>query len=164
MALTEAALQAELENDPNSYGYAALIDTSDHVGLAAMLNLVRDGTNGGPAIVIRKADVPGNEIFQQILLSDLVALPGSPTAAQLSSERRAMAWLTALPVVTAVRLLNDDDTDAPIVANLRSMLTAGSESLTRLAALATRHGSRAEQLGGVNTRVTHRDITRAVAS
>lgn len=165
MAISPAALKAELQNDPIGYGYAALIAAGNHGGLADMLNLVRTGANGGPQIIFRKTSVSGSEIYQQILWTDLVALPGAPTPAQLSKERRDLAFLTGLPAVQAVALLNPDGSDASIVANLRGMLTAGSGTLTRLVAIASRNGSRGEQLGGVGTRVSgYPDIPDALNS
>ena len=52
MALSYAALKSELQNDPTSLGYAAMLAAGDHAGLAAALNLVRQ------TITIKRDVVP----------------------------------------------------------------------------------------------------------
>lgn len=164
MALTAAALKAELQTDPIGYGYAAMITAGNHTGLADLLKLVRDGTNGGPAIVIKRSDVSSKDIWESIDVSEMQALPGTPTAAQLSTERRNLAWLSGLPAIPSIRLQKDDGTNTAVIENLSAIFPAGTATRARLVALAARNGSRAEQLFGVNTRIDHQDIARALAS
>jgi hypothetical protein len=156
-----AQLKTELQNDPNVYGYAALTSTSAWQAIANALNLRRDGTNGGPAISVKRTDVAVSEIYTAIQVSDYTALPGSPTAAQLSTERRYLAWLTGLVALDRVRLTNENDSDAPITTNLKAMFASGTGTWQRLAALATRSASRAEQLFGRAVAVTDTDVETA---
>lgn len=163
MALTPAqyvALKSELNNDPRAYGYAPLRTSGSDNALADLLNLVRDGTNG-TAIPIRRADIASKELWEAIDVTDMTALPGAPTATQLSAERRQLAWLTGLPAIPRIRLLNDDGSNTPAVANLLAIFPA-SGTRTRLTALASRNGSRAEELFGRDVRLTDADVAIAL--
>lgn len=169
MALTTAQLQAlktELLTDPVGYGYAAdgpTTPTPNVQGLADKLNLVRDGANGGPAITVRKDAIASKDIYEAIDIGDYTALPGNPNASQLSTERRFLAWLTGLAAIPTVRLLNDDGSNTPVITNLQTAFPAGSGTRTRLVALASRNGSRAEQLFGRNAVVTYHEVASALA-
>lgn len=162
MPLTTAQLaqmRTELTTDPNGYDYnAAGRNDSD---MAAKINAVRDGTNGA-AIPVRRADVAVADVYAAVSVADYTALPGTPTAAQLSAERRYLAWFSGLAAMGRIRLLNDDGSDTPVVANFKAMFAAGTGTLTRLAALASRSGSRAEQLFGSGVVVTIDDVGRAL--
>lgn len=155
MAVDLTALRTELQNDPASLGYAALLTAGSDQGLADALNLRR------ASIQVRRADIAPAEIAGAIAVADYTALPGTPTAAQLSTERRFLAWLTGIMAVPTLRLLNDDGTDGPAIANFKAMFAAGTGTLTRLSALASRTGSRAEQLFGTGVGVTALDVARA---
>lgn len=164
MALTPAqyqTLKTELLTDPRGYGYAPLRTSGSDNALADLLNLVRDGTNTGPAIPIRRVDVLSKELWEAIDVGDMTALPGSPTAAQLSTERRQLAWLTGLPAIPRIRLLNDDGSNTPAVTNLLAIFPV-SGTRTRITALASRNGSRAEELFGRDTRITDTDVAIAL--
>jgi hypothetical protein len=161
MAIDYVALKAELETDPVGYGYAPFYNAGDNGALADMLNLVRDGTNGGPAISIRKSDVIGKEIWESIAIADFPALPANPNNSQLSTERRSLSWLEGLANYDTIRLLYDDGSNTPVIENLQGIFPAGTGTRNRLIALATRNGSRAEQLFGANTRLTNEDIAKA---
>lgn len=164
MTLTPAqyqALKTELNADPRAYGYAPLRASGSDNALADLLNLVRDGTNIGPAIPIRRADISSKELWEAIDVADMTALPGSPSVAQLSAERRNLAWLSGLPAIPRLRLLNDDGSNTPAVANLLAIFPA-SPTRTRITALASRNGSRAEELFGRDTRLTDADVAVAL--
>lgn len=156
MSMTAAALRTELQTDPAALGYAALVASGNDAGLASLLNAPRAG------IAVRRADISTQELAEAILVTDFTALPANPTAAQLSSERRYLAWLTGLLAGSAVRLLNDDGTDTPVVANLKAIFAAGTGTHTRLVALASRQGSRAEQLWGRGATVGASDVAAAL--
>lgn len=156
MAIDYAALKTELNTDPTALGYAAPRTAGDDVTLAGIVNLLR------ATIQIRRADISASEIANAIDVADYTALPGSPTAAQLSSERRFLAWITGILTVGSVRLLNDDGTNAPAITNFQAMFPAGSATRTRLLALASRNGSRAEQLFGAGTVITSADVAKAL--
>lgn len=152
-----AALKAELLTDPTALGYAPSRTAGDDVTLASVINAAR------AAITIRRADITPTELVNVIDVADYTALPASPTVAQLSTERRLLAWLSgAMAASGAIRLLNDDGTNAPAVANLQAMFPAGSGTRTRILALAVRQGSRAEQLFGVGTTIAPLIIAQAL--
>jgi hypothetical protein len=148
-------LKTELQTDPTALGYAAT--GSNDLAKADLLNLPRAG------ITIRRADVTPKELIEAISIADYVASPSNPSAIQLSTERRYLAWLSGLSSLETVRLFNDDGSNGPVALNLIAMFTAGSGTLTRLTALAQRQGSRAEQLFGVGVRVSASDIGAALS-
>lgn len=149
-------LKTELQTDPTAIGYATdLANRTDHK-LAEAVNLVR------LSITVKRKDVSARELYEAIEVTDYTALPGSPTAAQLSAERRYLGWLTGLIALDRVRLQNDDNTVTPVGANLQAMFAGGTGTRTRITALMTRTGSRAEQLFGVGTVVTVDDVSTAL--
>lgn len=147
-----AILRTELATDPLGLGYAA--EPSAQL-VADLLTLVR------PALIVRRADISAAEIAAAIDVADFPALSGNPNAQQLSRERQYLAWLAAILSVPAVRLLHDDGSPTPVIANFQVMFPAGTGTRARLVALAERPGSRAEQLFGPGVRVTHEDVAQA---
>jgi hypothetical protein len=165
MAIDPAALKAEITTDPTALGLPALVATAEggtsaagtrDADVAALLNLPR------ASIQVKRSDIAPREICNAINVADYTALPATPTNAQLSTERRYLAWMTGLMAVPSVRLQNDDGTDAPAVTNLKAMFAAGTGTLTRLQALQTRNGSRVEQLFGVGTFAALADVSLAL--
>jgi hypothetical protein len=155
-------LRTEINTDPNGRGYAPLRTAMNDAGLATALNLPRTGANGGPAITFRRANIASSEILNAVVVADYPALQANPSAAQLSSERRYLSWLTALMAVPQVRLSNDDGTDAPAMVNLKVMFN-GTPTGTRLGAIATRFGSVAEFMFGQFVVLTDSDVSQALA-
>ncbi len=149
-------LKTELQTDPSSLGYAAPLAAGTMAALAGLLNQPR------ASIRIRRADIASSEVAIAIEVTDFTSLQANPTAAQLSSERRYLAWLTAILAVPAVRLLNNDGSNTPVITNFQAMFPAGSGTRTRLLALAERDGSRAEQLFGVGVVVSYQDVGLAL--
>lgn len=162
MPMTLPALKSEITTDPVTYGYAANVAAGEPEVVAAKLNKPRDGTDGEAAITVRRADILPQEIWGAILVTDYTALPASPNAGQLSAERRYLSWLTGLAAQPSVRLLNDDGTDGPVVTNLTAMFNGATRA--RLIALASRPGSRAEQLWGAGTTITTQNVSDALRS
>lgn len=146
MAIDYAILRTELQTDPNSYGYAALIAVGDDDTCAKKINRVR------PEIIVQRQDVTPVEILEAMTLTHFVASPSA----------LAVAWFTSLTQFERVRLLKKDGADTRVMTNLVSLFTAGSASETRLRALAVREGSRAEQLFAVDTTVTNEDVAKAL--
>lgn len=142
-----AALKTELQTDPNAYGYAPLIAAGNMQGLADKLNQVRAN------ISIPRPDVAPEEVLEAIRATDLRA---ATTAVQ-------SAYMQSLLVLPNLRILKGNGTDARVLTNLMDILTNGSASETRLRALATRTGSRAEQLFGPGAFLSWTDITTALA-
>lgn len=158
MAIDYVALKAELQTDPTALGYSVPFAAGNDLAVSDILNLVR------VAIQLKRIDVTAAEVWSAINTADMVALPASPTAAQLSDERRKLAWLSGVAAVSGLRLQNDNGTDTPVVTMAKSIFTAGSATLTRLGALALRSGSRAEQLFGSGVVIVASDIVKARAS
>lgn len=178
MALTVAqyqALKTELNGDPNTYGYATFRTSGNDAALRLMLNHVRDGSSvpqmlmgepgvltnlgvAGAAITVRRPDISTQAVWEAINMADMATLSGSPSAANLSNERKQLAWLSGLPAIGTLRLENDDGSSTQVQTNLQAIFPAGSGTRTRLVALATRQGSRAEQLFGTGTVLTDEDI------
>lgn len=159
MALTTAQLEqlaTEINTDPTAIGYAPHITSGSDNAIADLLNEPRAG------ITIRRQDISTKELYESIDVADYAALPSNPNATQLSTERRFLAWLSGLQALGRVRLQNDDGTDTPVVKNLLTMFPAGSQTRARIIALATRLGSRAEQLFGANVAVTDDDVAKAL--
>jgi hypothetical protein len=152
MPFSLSALKTELDTDPLGLGYA---QAASDVAVADLLNLPR------AAIRIRRADVASAEIAAAIAVADYAALSGNPTAAQLSTERRFLAWLTAILAVPSLRLANDDGSNGPVITNFQAMFGAGTGTRTRLMALAERDGSRAEQLFGAGVAVSYTSVGQA---
>jgi hypothetical protein len=164
MNLTTAQLQTlktELQTDPRAYGYAPHLppNPANWNGPAALLNLVRDGTNGGPAIVIRRTDTTPLEILEAIDIRDF---PASP--AQVNSIPLAQSWLESITQFPTVRLFNDDDSATRVKTNLDRLLGNANGSQTRLNATpgpGKRHGSRGEELFGRGADITDVNVEAA---
>lgn len=152
MTINYTALKAELLSDPNAYGYAPLIAAGNDVGLAALLNEVRAG------ITIRRRDIAPQELLEAIDVRDFT-MP-----AAIVTPTLAASWLeSALQIQSgALRLLTDAGVATRVKGNLDRLLGNTQGTQDRLNALAVRTGSRAEQLFGTDTRVTHQDIATAL--
>jgi len=143
-----AALKTEIQTDPNAYGYAGPLASRTDWQVAALLNQARSG------ISMPRPDVTPLEILEAIRVTDFVPSPNVLYA----------SWLESLTQFPSVRILKDNGTDTRVMTNLMTILANGSQSETRLRALASRAGSRAEQLFGVGTVIADGDIGRALAS
>lgn len=140
------ALHTELTTDPNGYGYAPLIAIGNDAGLADLLNQPR------AAISIARPDVTPLEVLEAIKVTDFVS----------NANVLYASWFESLTQFASLRILKADGTDTRVMTNLMSILSNGSASETRLRALASRQGSRAEQLFGPGATVTHMDIATAL--
>lgn len=152
MSVNLAQLKAELQADPIGYGYAPLVAARDAGALSAMLNLARDGTNGGAAISIKKTNISANDVLEAIDNRDLPAAGGW------------QSWFESITQRDNIRLINDDGTDTRVLGNFKRILANAQNSQTRLSALAVRSGSRAEQIFGRDSVVTTDDVSQVVFS
>ena len=150
MAINYVQLKTELNTDPNAYGYAPLIAIGNDQGLADMLNLPR------AAIVMPRPDVSPLEILEAIKVTDFIAT-GNQSILYGS-------WFESVTQYPSVRILKTDGSDTRLMTNMMTLLVNGSQSEVRLRALASRQGSRAEQLFGVGTSVGNWDIAQALRS
>jgi hypothetical protein len=148
MPINYVQLKTELNTDPNAYGYAPLIAIGNDQGLADMLNLPR------AAIVMPRPDVSPLEILEAIKVTDFIA----------STNQSILygSWFESVTQYPSVRILKTDGSDTRLMTNMMTLLVNGSQSEVRLRALASRPGSRAEQLFGVGTTVAHMDIAQAL--
>lgn len=144
MPISYTALATELANDPNSYGYAALLAAGNEAAVVDLLNLVRAG------ITVRRADITPREILEQIDNRDVPTGAGN------------LAWFQGLMNQSLVSLKDEAGNDTRVAGNLGRILTNTNGSLTRLQAIGTRQGSRAEQLFGSGVTITNGDIARAL--
>lgn len=150
MAISYSALKTECQTDPTGLGLTAQFNAGNDSIVADILNLPR------VAIQIKRGDIQPSEVFHALDLADLVTNPGATTNSYLE------CLLTA---PYTLRLLNDDGSNTPVQTNILTLLKAGSTpTKTRLSALTTRNGSRAEQLFGAGTFLTATDVALARAA
>jgi hypothetical protein len=162
MALTTAqlvALKAEVTANPGSgYGFAAIYNAGNDTGLASALNFRRDGATPcpvnnviGAAITVRRPDIAAKELLEAVDTRDFI---NSPTVLQGS-------WFESITQQPTIRLVNDDGSNTTAFGNFTRILNNTNGSQTRLAAIASRNGSRAEQLFGFGVGVSTDDIAQA---
>ena len=139
MAMTKAALLAELQADPQTLGYAALVAANNDKALADLLN---DKTKGG---AIDRVTVSASELQSCVVGSEYLTL----TADQKS------LWQSILLAASdgGVRMLN-----ANIRAQALAVWAGGTTTRTNLGAAQTRAGSRAEVLWGEGATVSYSDV------
>ena len=141
-----AGLRTECLTNPNNYSYTdpfagtktltQWYQAGDDTIVANILNQTRAG------ITIYRTDVAPDEVKEAVAIAQLTT---SATAAVSSLQA---AWLNAFFSGAAVRLINKSGTDTRVLTNLLAVLTNASASETRVRALGSRTGTRAEQLWG----------------
>lgn len=143
-------LRTECTTNPNSYSYTDLASGTtltlaewytagaDNI-VAEILNTTRAG------IAIYRSDVSPNEVKEAIAIGQLTSTATASTAALQG------AWLNAFFNGDPVRLLTKVGADSRVLTNLLAVLTNASASETRVRALGSRSGTRAEQLFGCST-------------
>lgn len=137
-----AQLKTECLTNPNNYSYT---DSSagtktltqwflagDDVIVANILNQTRAG------ITIYRTDVTPQEVTEAIAVANFVPVG--------SQNGYSAAWFHNFGSLSAVRLLTKAGANTRNMTNLLAILTNASASETRLIALGSRTGSRAEQL------------------
>jgi len=163
MAIDHVALKSELINDPATLGYAPFFAAGNDTGLTNILNFNRDGVTAcpenavvGAAISIKRPDVSPSEILEAIDIRDF---PASPAA--VANIPLAQSWLESVTQFASIRFTKEDGTKTTARKNIDRLVGNGNLSQDRLDAIATRFGSRAEQLFGAGTSVTLQDIATA---
>jgi len=132
-----AALKAEIINDPTGLGYAQAWNSGFDSGVADILNAVRS------TIDVSRGVVQAYEVFECILPADWAALT--------ADNKQRVQSILSMGAVDA----SGSNTRAAFLA----AFAAGTTTRANLIALATRKGSRAEQLFG--QAVTSDDIAIA---
>lgn len=146
MAFTIQQLTTEITTDPTGLGYAAFITANDRPGLAGALNLPRQG------VTVKRNDVMANEIIAAVDSRDFVT---TPNAAHVAFVQALLAKGAPL------QFQDNDGNDTKILGNIKRLLVSDDATHTSRAALnalASRTGSRAEQLWGTGTKITEDDI------
>lgn len=142
MAMTTAALRAEIDNDPKSLGYATLRAQSNAPeALAAKLNEA-----GASAETLFRSYLPLEDALAGIVASEFNALSA---AAKTACDQ----FLRGTRIKTG---------DANMRATLGALFAAGTTSRTNLLALASRDASRAEALWGEGAYVRAADVAAAL--
>jgi hypothetical protein len=155
MAINYAALKTELLTDPQTYGYAATLAAGEPEAAAALLNKIRNGTDGEGAITVNRGAITPMELMEAIDIRDL-AIGGQLNATLVGS------WLESLLQSTGqIRLRDAAGAKTRTRDNIDRVLGTTNGSQARFDALAQRFGSRAEQLFGEGTVVTREDIATA---
>ena len=135
-------LFAEIDTDPNAYGYAPLVAAEQHQAIASILNEVR------PEITITDRILTRNEMLESVVATEYDVL----------TDRKVQLW-TNLLIAEAI------DTTAGEHANqLRHIWTntEGPQTRSNLFTRLDRPGSRAEQLWDPLWNVPNTDVTEAI--
>ena len=133
MPFTTAQLTAEIQNDPAGLGYAAFFDAADEdQQIAGLLNQVR-GT-----ISVFLPNVSPSAVAAALVKADWDALA--------AGDKQLFASLLAVQ--------SFDLTSASLRLLFGALFPAGSTTRANLLAIASRNGSRAEQLWGTGTSVS----------
>jgi hypothetical protein len=142
MAFTLAQLAAEVNNDPSTLGLVALKTAGSDQAIADALNLVRATITG-----INRNDISAKELMAAVVLAEYTAL----------TQANRDLWQALLTIAPL------DAQDTQTRTTVGAIFGTGTTTRTNLQALASRTGSRAEQLWGTGTRVTALDVSRALA-
>ena len=152
MAFTFAALASEINNDPQTYGFAAFVQAGNDQAITDALNKVRDGTDGEAAQIVKRPNITGGEILEAIDRADFSANPNPALVAYFESATQQ----------ASVRLVDEAGADTRILSNIKGLLSASTASRTRLNAIAEEPGSRAQKLFGYSVRITNADVATAL--
>lgn len=140
--ITLAALKSEIQSDPTGVGYAAPVAAGADGAVADLLN----AAGAGVAYSIYRKSVGIHEIIAAIDATNF----GSLAALQVAKLQLLFAGTGNL-----------DATDANTRAIATGIFTGMTATLTNLAALVKRQGSRAEVLWGDGARVTADLVSQA---
>jgi hypothetical protein len=140
MAITLAALKAELQNDPTARGYAAPLAEGNYQAVVDLLNALRDGATVGRSLV------PAWQFVNCIVPSEYAAL----TVPQRD-------YLTMVAAAGDVQLGGGAVRDA-----LTAIFAGGTTTRTNLVALLNRPATRAEELFGDGVTIQPEHITYAL--
>lgn len=128
MALSLAqviSLRAEVQNDPQGFGYGPLLAANDYAGILSALTQER------PAIRIDRDIVPAYEVFEAIIPSEWATLT--------ANERTRVQTILGMGAI--------DLRGANTRASFQAAFGPGTTTRANLVALLQRQGTRLEQLG-----------------
>lgn len=133
-----ATLKAEIETGPLRSELAPLVTAGNDQAIANELNRTRGG------ITIQRRVIPSSDLVAAIDKGELAALS--------AADRQWLQLLVAAPTIDL----------ALHRAALGSLFPAGGPTRTALLARMTRPGSRAEEVGGDDRRVTADEVQKAL--
>ena len=145
-------LKNELLSDPVSYGYAQYLAIGDNTSLMNLLNKVRSGTDGFPAITVRNTTLTARDVLEKAI--DINDFKANPSVAEAALFQATLSLGT-------MALVDSTGADTYVFTNLKKFFGTGTGTRTRLNGLANRNGSRAEQLFGSGTVISTTDIAQA---
>ncbi len=149
MAVDLAALRTELDTDPKSLGYAAPLAAGDHVQVASIMNLVRDGSVD-PDFKLTKTGVSMLEAMKAI----------DPTEYAGLTQVKRDGWRDILMLDLSLGKIPNTDPDVRSFIN--DIWAGATNTLAKLLAIETRNCSRSEKLFGENVAVTAAEIGAAM--
>jgi hypothetical protein len=157
-APTVEQLRAELQNDPANLGYAEPLLTAQDRTVAGLLNASRDQVYSYAPIADLQAE-----------LHKMIHSSGLPTWSvikqQAAGEASAIQAVCQLIIdITQARYNNADMGLVVVQASLSALETATiltTEQKNTLLALGQRYRSRAEELWGLDTRITAEQVSAA---
>jgi len=135
-----AALKAEVQTDPVGLGYAIHLASGSLSPIVALLTAARAG------VTVFRGVIPAYEVINATVTAEWTTL----TAA----EKQRYQTITGAGQV--------DTANANVRAAFLAMFAAGTATRTALVALASRPGSRAEELWGAGVVVSAEDVARAL--
>lgn len=134
------ALKIELQTDPAGLGYGPHLLTGSYSPVVGLLTAARAG------VTVFRGVIPAYEVINATEPAEWTALS--------AAEKQRYQTLTGAGEV--------DVSNANVRAAFSAMFGVGTATRAALIALATRPGSRAEQLWGVGTSVSAEDVARAL--
>lgn len=133
MGIDFPAMKSEIETDPQALGYSLV----DNALTATLLN------DRKVSIQVARGEVPTQEVIDATVFSELSQATNQRLYIILTSRETIMITPT-------------------IISLVKEIFASGTTSRTQLATLQTRDGSRAEELFGVDTVITAKDVNTAI--
>jgi len=146
MAVDLTALKSEIQADPTSRGYASHVTTGAHDEIAKLLNAIQ-------------VSIQVDNFVTAFDIDEAVESADWPAAN--SEQNLRDLWRDILLSVGAEGTINANATN--LKDKVLAIFLPGTNTRTNLAALQTRDGSRAEELFGVDTTITHTQVSQALA-
>ena len=138
MAIDLNLLKQEIQNDPNNLGYASSLAIRDDIGIAAILNMVRSGSD---------YIVPKGRISRDQFVEDTSSVVYNLMIQESQGSDKAAFWLKVFD-----RLVANSDTINSLDTNLNSildqMIIDNLLTLEENSFIINRQGSRSEKLFG----------------
>lgn len=136
MAIDYNLLKQEIETDPNNLGYASSLAIRDDIGIANIMNTVRNGND---------YIVPKGRITRDQFVEDTSSVVYNLMVLESNGSNQASFWLKVFD-----RLVSNSDTinsqDANLISILDQMISDNVLASQEKSAILNRQGSRSEKL------------------